>query len=49
MYFTEFAEAAKFRSDDDSVSRHRLAPFNGYYLTYSQLFTPVSLSATTES
>jgi len=31
--FTEFTEAAKVHSNDDSISRHRLAPFNAYYLT----------------
>ena len=27
----EFTEAAKVHSNDDGVSRHRLAPFNAYY------------------
>jgi len=26
--FTEFTEAAKVHSNDDGISRHRLAPFN---------------------
>ena len=29
----EFTEAAKVHSNDDGISRHRLAPFNAYYLT----------------
>jgi len=28
--FTEFTEAAKVHSNDDGLSRHRLAPFNVY-------------------
>jgi len=31
--FTEFTEAAKVHSNDDGISRHRLAPFNAYHLT----------------
>ena len=31
--FTEFTEAAKVHSNDDSISRHRLEPFNAFYLT----------------
>jgi len=30
---TNFTEAAKDHSNDDGISRHRLAPFNVYYLT----------------
>ena len=29
----EFTEAAEVHSNDDDVSRHRLAPYNAYYLT----------------
>jgi len=28
-----FTEAAKVLSNDDGISRHRIAPFNAYYLT----------------
>ena len=31
--FTEFTEAAEVHSNDDGISRHRLAPYNAYYLT----------------
>ena len=33
FFFTEFTEAAKVHSNDDGISRHRLVPFNAYYLT----------------
>jgi len=35
FFFTAFTEAAKVHSNDDGISRHRLAPFNAYYRTYS--------------
>ena len=35
--FTEFTEAAKVHSNDDGISRHRLAPFNAYSLTESTI------------
>jgi len=47
--FAEFTEAAKVHSNDDGISRHGFAPFNAYYLTYSQLFTSVSDSSATET
>ena len=40
----EFTEAAKVHSNDDGLSRHRLAPFNVYYLIESTIFTSVSAS-----
>jgi len=47
--FTKFIKVAKVHSNGDGISRHRVAPFNAYYLTvnYSRWFPiPVQLKHT---
>jgi len=47
LELAQFTEAAKDHSNDDGISRHRLASFDAYYLTYSHQFPiPVQLKHT---